>query len=166
MEHLHRVADLMGSWARDLSLHETDLTRWRAAGMLHDALRDAAPESLRPWVDPRFRDLPGPLLHGHAVAARLASDGVPDPELLLAIAWHTTGHPDLDPLGHGLYLADYLEPGRSHDPDGAASLRDRMPGQMAEVLKEVAARRIAWSLHRGRPLADATVRFWNGVIRA
>jgi HD superfamily phosphohydrolase YqeK len=163
--HLKRVADLMENWARTFHLEPDDVARWRAAGMLHDALRDARPASLRPLVDPPLRELDDELLHGPAAAARLRGDGVRDEPVLVAVAWHTVGHPDLDRLGRALYLADHLEPGRPYESPVSAARRERVVGDMEAVVRELAADRITQAVREGRPLLDATVRFWNGVVQ-
>jgi len=162
-EHVARVSRLMDRWADALGLPEVDRVRWRAAGLLHDALRDADFDTLRPMVDPGLRDSPGKMLHGPAAAARLRDEGVEDEPLLLAIAWHTLGHPDFDRLGRALYLADYTEPGRDYESPELAEKRDRVPTAMDAVLLEVATDRIARSLRKGRPLLEPTVGFWNGL---
>jgi HD superfamily phosphohydrolase YqeK len=164
--HMGRVADLMATWAGRLSLSGGDVERWRAAGFLHDSLRDSDFETLRPLVEPGLRDAPGKMLHGPGAAARLRRDGVDDEPLLLAVAWHTLGHPDFDTLGRALYLADYLEPGRDYESDELARMRARVPDEMEEVLRKVATARIQRSLERGRPLLDATIGFWNGIVDA
>src|SRR4051794_14615686 len=82
-EHVARVAALMREWAQALGLTESEVARWSAAGYLHDALRDADPDELRPAVPPAFRDLPRKLLHGPAAAERLAGEA--DDELRDAI---------------------------------------------------------------------------------
>lgn len=162
--HLKRVADLMETWARTFRLPPDDVARWRAAGLLHDALRDAAPASLRPLVEPALRELDEDLLHGPAAAARLRDDGVDDPPVLLAVAWHTLGHPELDRLGRALYLADHLEPGRTYATAVHAARRERVGTEMDAVLRELAAERIARGVRQGRPLLEPTVRFWNGIV--
>lgn len=55
------------------------------------------------------------LLHG-AVASRLLRQFVPDcdPTWELAVRWHTLGSDTMGRLGAALYIADYLEPLRSH----------------------------------------------------
>jgi HD superfamily phosphohydrolase YqeK len=58
-----------------------------------------------------------------------------------------------------LYLADFLEPGRSL-PDGSELAR-RVPLERDAVLKEVARRRLEWTLRSGWPLRGETVAFWN-----
>jgi HD superfamily phosphohydrolase YqeK len=160
-----RVADVMAGWGERLGIGPEELTRWRAAAMLHDALRDADPEPLRDRVPADLRDLPGGMLHGPAAAARLEAEGVADAPLLTAIRWHTLGHPDFDRLGKALYLADFTEPGRRYDPEWLARLRDRAAAQMDAVLLEVVAHRIGRSLAGGHPLRPPTVAFWNSLPR-
>lgn len=163
-EHCARVAALMGSWAEGLGLPENERTRWRAAGWLHDALRDADPVALRELVPPTARDLPDPLLHGPAAAARLRAEGIDDVELLDAIAYHTVGHPGFGRLGRALYVADFLEPGRTFDPVWTASLRARMPEAFDAVLIEVAAARLGHQLARHRVLRQESIDFWNTLV--
>lgn len=54
------------------------------------------------------------LLHGH-IGAYLAESllGVHDSEILDAIRFHTTGRPGMSTLEKVIYLADFIEPGRS-----------------------------------------------------
>ena len=163
-EHVQRVSELMGTWAGRRGLDSHDVARWKAAGLLHDALRDADFDSLRPLVGPDLREAPGKMLHGPAAAARLRQDGVDDEPLLLAVAWHTLGHPGFDDLGCALYLADYTEPGRDYESKALASMRARVPGEMEAVVREVATDRIGRSLERGRPLLEPTVGFWNQLV--
>lgn len=162
--HVARVAELMGAWAERAGLSGEDRARWHAAGLLHDALRDADFDTLRPLVGPDLRSAPGKMLHGPAAAARLRSEGVDDEPLLTAIAWHTLGHPDFDALGKALYLADYTEPGRDYESPELADRRARVPDQMDAVLLEVATERVARSLERRRPLLEPTIGFWNTLV--
>lgn len=144
--HMERVAALMGDWAAALALPESDVKRWTATGWLHDVLREADPEELRPEVPLLFRPLPGKLLHGPAAAARLHDDL--DPEMCEAIRFHTLGSPRFGRLGRALYLADFLEPGRTFDPEYTQSLRARMPGDMDAIFREVV--RLRWTHITGK----------------
>lgn len=159
--HLERVAQLMDEWARSRSEESVDQVRWRAAGYLHDALRDESPAALRQVVPRRYRRLPDPLLHGPAAAAVLREEGVADEPLLRAVAYHTMGHPELDDLGRALYAADFLEPGRNHRPDWAEVQRSRMPSELDDVVRQVALARITHLLDRRRPVQEETAAFWN-----
>lgn len=163
LEHMRRVADLMGAWADALDLSEADRVRWRAAGLLHDCLRDAPLNELRSMLPEALRGIGGRLLHGPAAAARLRADGVADEPILHAIAWHTTGHPGFDQLGRSLYIADYIEPGRRHEPARLAALRARMPAAADDVLRDVLRSRIAHLLVEQRPIRSETAAFWNVV---
>lgn len=158
--HLAAVADLLAHWALELRLDQPERARWSAAGWLHDALRDADPESLAPDAG----EFPAPVRHGPAVAARLRASGVEDEEFLEAVGYHSLGRPGLRRLGRFLYLADYLEPGRAFDPVGNAALRARLPTDADSALKVVCARRIVERVNRGGSLHPDTVGFWNELV--
>lgn len=163
-KHMERVAELLGAWADTLGLDAEEGARWRAAGLLHDALRDADPEALRPRVPPELAALPGSLLHGPAAAERLRVDGVEDGELLRTIAYHTVGSADFRRLGRALYAADFLEPGRPYLPDWRAELRGRMPGELDAVVLEIVRSRIRHRLDLGRSVLPRTLDFWNRLV--
>jgi len=163
-EHMARVASLLDAWAEAADLSDEDRLRWRAAGYLHDALRDAPPPSLRPLVAPDLAELPGALLHGPAASRRLRDEGVDDEELLDAVAFHTLGDPSLGPLGRALYAADFLEPGRRFQVEGRAELCALAPTDLARVAKEVVRLRIAHLVQKGMRLNDRTVAFWNALV--
>lgn len=160
--HLERTADLVDEWAEVRGLDSGDRLRWRAAAVLHDALRDAELEELESWVDDR--DWPPPTLHGPACAARLASEGVEDGPLLRAVAYHTSGHPDFDPLGDHLYLADYLEPGRDFRLEERRDLRKRVVEEPRRVLLSVIRSRMEHLLTVPRAILPETVAYWNSRL--
>jgi 2-amino-4-hydroxy-6-hydroxymethyldihydropteridine diphosphokinase len=160
--HIVRVAALLDGWATVMAVGAPERDRWRRAALLHDALRDADEAMLRPLAGENAA-LPPALWHGPAAAALAARHGERDAGVLAAVRWHTLGSPDWDAAGQALYLADYLEPGRSHDA-GRDALVARVPGEFAAVLREVAARRIGWLLRTGRPIARQTWDFWNGLV--
>lgn len=163
-EHMARVSSLLRSWSERLGLPPEEVTRWRAAGHLHDALRDERPDVLRPRVSPELRDLPGRILHGPAVAERLRVEGVLDGELLRAVAFHTLGDAGFGTLGRALYAADFLEPGRTFRPEWRAALDERLPDELDAVVREVAKSRIGWLLDRGCRVQHRTVAFWNALV--
>jgi 2-amino-4-hydroxy-6-hydroxymethyldihydropteridine diphosphokinase len=157
-----RVAALMESWAHHLQLGEVEALRWAAAAWLHDALRDEDPVILRQEVTRDERDLPGPILHGPAAAARLT--GLVDPRVVAAVRFHTIGSRSLDGLGRALYLADFLEPGRDFAIKWRTSLTERMPGDMDAVLIEVLSSRIGHLLERRKPIRPETADFWSSLV--
>ena len=162
--HVARVVALLDDWAVALGFSDVDRRRARAAGWLHDALRDATGDELRPMVAPELRDLPRKLLHGPAAAARLRELGMVDKDVLRAVSFHTVGHPDLGLIGRLLYLADYLEPGRPFDEELRAELRARMPEDWRGVLQTVVKSRVKHLLDSGNTIRPETMGFWNSAV--
>lgn len=161
-KHVERVAALMCEWADALELSSPDRARWCAAAWLHDALRDADPEQLRPSLPPAFAHWPAALLHGPAAAQRCPADV--DEEIRTAVCFHTLGHPGLTLLGRALYLADFLEPGRNFAVRWRAELRERMPREVHAVLIEVVAARIIHLLEARKPMRPETAAFWSVLV--
>jgi 2-amino-4-hydroxy-6-hydroxymethyldihydropteridine diphosphokinase len=148
--HIERVVALLEQWATALRVKPPERDRWVRAGWLHDALRDA------PLGDPKA--------HGPAAADHAGSDGERDRGVLAAVRYHTIGFAGWDDVGRMLYLADFLEPGRTSDVTDRAELARRVPRERDPVLREVARRRIAWVLRSGWPLPAETVAFWNQLV--
>jgi HD superfamily phosphohydrolase YqeK len=163
MEHSERVARLMRKWAKAQGLKRADRARWSAAGYLHDALKGVPPRKLRKTYD-LANDWPDPVIHGPACAARLQAEGVRDRALCRAVAYHTTGHGKLDLLGRSLYIADYLDPGRPSGVSRRRAMRTRMPAEIDDVLRAVAAAKIGTLLHRRLHIPRVTVEFWTEVV--
>lgn len=163
LAHIERVAALMATWADERGVDQAERERWLRAAWLHDALRDEKPEKLREMVPADFGDWPGPLLHGPAVAQILREGGEADEALLLAIGYHTIGNSEFDAAGRALYLADFLEPGRTFDPVGRAVMRARMPHDEFPVLRDVLRNRMAHLISSHKKIRRETVAFWNSV---
>lgn len=162
--HIQRVVRLVDDWGAALGWSDAERERLRAAGWLHDALRGAPADELRAMVPAALQNLPPKLLHGPAAAEKARAEGVDDVDVLAAIAFHTVGHPDLGMIGRLLYLADYLEPGRSFDPASRAALRARMPADWRAVLQAVVRSRVNHLLDAGNPVRPETMGFWNSVV--
>lgn len=143
--HIERVVALLTAWADAMRVSPEERDRWIRAGWLHDALRDAP--------------LDNQTAHGPAAADRAAREGERDRGILDAVRYHTIGSAGWDDVGRMLYLADFLEAGRAL-PDGPELAR-RVPLERDAVLKEVARRRLEWTLRSGWPLRAETVAFWN-----
>jgi HD superfamily phosphohydrolase YqeK len=155
-EHARGVADLLGHWAAELRLTGDEREAWRAAGWLHDSLRDAPPAELRGELGPAYDGWPDGALHGPAAAGRLEGEA---PELLDAIRHHTLGRSGMGRLGRALYTADFLEPGRRFAPELRQRLRARMPHDLDGVTREVVAAKLAHLRAEGKPLHPATAAF-------
>lgn len=94
------------------------------AGLLHDnakCMSDAQmlEKALKHSIDVTESERDNPfLLHGKLGAYYAAHRyGVEDEAVLSAITWHTTGRPDMTLLEKIVFTADYMEPGRTKQPN-------------------------------------------------
>lgn len=162
LAHIERVATLTEGWAARMRVSAAERGRWLRAVWLHDALRDAGPETLDRWAP----DTTGPceLRHGPASAARAEAEGETDRGLLDAVRYHSVGFAGWDMVGRVLYCADFLEPGRAFRREWRAEIAERFPDDPAAVLRAVATERLAHLVASGWPIPEPTVRFWNSVV--
>jgi len=161
LAHIQRVAALLESWGAAMSLPPAEHERWLRAGWLHDSIKDAPTGELRSLA-PEC-DWDEELLHGPAVANKLLAEGERDPELVMAVRWHSVGCVGWRSTGKALYCADYLEPGRSFDREGRAALAERFPKEPDAVFREVVMRRVEWTERSGWPLLEPTRELWNSL---
>ena len=147
-----------------MGLGKRQVVRWRAAGHLHDVLRDAPPADLASILPETLRALPETAYHGPAAAVLLAEAGVKDRELLRAIRWHTLGSRKFGVLGKALYAADFLEPGRPRRKRWREGLRARAPRRMDQVVTEIVGSRIDYLLRSELPVHPRTLGFWNSLV--
>lgn len=101
-----------------------DMHKAEIAGLLHDCAKYIGPEKMEALC--RKEGIPvtpqeqgnGALLHSKAgsVLARTRY-GVTDEEILSAIRCHTTGKPGMTLLDKIIFIADYIEPGRTEAPN-------------------------------------------------
>jgi HD superfamily phosphohydrolase YqeK len=160
--HIERVAELAARWAEEMGVPDNERHRWLRAVWLHDALRDAPVEELERWAS----STPGPrsIRHGPASAARAKAEGETDRGVLDAVRYHSVGLAEWDMVGRVLYCADYLEPGRPHEPQHRDELARRFPREPQAVLRQIATERLARIIQAGWPLPEPTVRFWNSLV--
>ncbi len=136
-----------------------DLCRESPVGeLLQTAGRDNLP--LQEWE----REEPL-LLHGRAAAVLLREQfAITDESILEAIRWHTTGCPGMGELAKLLFIADYIEPGRTHvDHDLCDRVRSASTTEgVLIVLKETTAYLEA----AGKPIAAPTEALYKELMKA
>jgi HD superfamily phosphohydrolase YqeK len=160
--HIARVTALIDEWAEAMHLDATERHAWHDAGRLHDALRDA-PEAVLRELAVNFPVAETNLLHGPAVEARLRQDGEQRTSVLEAVRWHTIGNTHWDRTGKALYMADFLEPGRSFAKAERDYLARHVPHDFDGTFRQVVRLRLEWTLREGKPLFLETVDLWNSV---
>ncbi len=100
-------------------VHGADVEKARLAGLLHDCAKyiptdEKLKRAKKYGINVNKCEKANPdLLHGK-IGVFIAKEkyGVDDPEILSAIAYHTTGHPDMTLLEKIIFVADYIEPNR------------------------------------------------------
>ncbi len=164
--------------ARDVGLelasrHGIDEGRAELAVLAHDVARAAnKPEMLRladqfglPTLDIERR---APiLLHGPVGAELLRrEDGLDDLEILEAVRWHSTGHPDLTPLGLLVFIADKLDPRKVKSYPYQPELRDIANESLRQAVLEFLCRESARRLERREPVHPASIATINALLTA
>lgn len=162
--HCERVASAAADLARR---HGLDVEEARVAGVLHDWHRETPgaelmrrAERLGLPVTDVDRAVPY-LLHGPVAAAEIR-EVFPDlsDSAVEAIGAHTFGTPGMGELAMVVYIADVIEPGRTHD--GVERLRVCAE---SEALEQAFADTYAASLRhivkRRKPIHPTTVAVWN-----
>lgn len=117
--HSYRVARMACARARSLGIKEEKAL---LSAMLHDCGKSLSLEDplLSDFCAPK--NVPDAVMHQFS-GAFLAEHkfGITDEEILDAIRYHTSGKPDMSPLGKLIFLSDLLEEGRHFE--GVAPLR-------------------------------------------
>jgi predicted HD superfamily hydrolase involved in NAD metabolism len=122
----HRVQHILGVEATSVELaqiHGLDVEKAALAGLMHDLAKYFKPQRLLEMAKAEGLELdPVDLVNPHLlhadVGAIVARDDfqVTDAEVLMAIADHTLGRPEMSALSCVVFLADSLEPGRGDEP--------------------------------------------------
>jgi len=159
--HVEGVAWLLSQWADAMAVPEHERARWLRSAALHDAVKDA-PRALLRELAPEAWGI-DKLRHGPAAAVLAARHGETDRGVLDAVHYHSVGFAGWDRVGRLLYLADYLEPGRSHGGAAGEAWRKRVPMDAQGVLCEVTRERLDYLRERGRSVLQETREFWESL---
>ena len=124
-QHSHNVyktaMTIAKAWEKNNPVDRKNLA-W--AALFHDCAKDLSKDEQKSLMQD------GSLLFGQELAekkkllhaplgAKILSlrYGINDPDVLMSVAYHPTGHPDFPWIGWIVYAADYLEPGRIYFED-------------------------------------------------
>jgi len=161
-EHSLRVEALAVDLARFWGVSEQKAS---IAGLLHDTARDLPDAQLAAIVsasdDPLLADWKqsvAPVVLHAPVGALVARQefGVTDPEILTAIALHTTGAAEMSPLAMITFLADYCEPERHFA--GADSVRSLLRTSLEAATLRALTQTIDYLRGRDLPVDTHTLR--------
>ena len=101
-----------------------DMEKAYLAGLLHDCAKYMNDKEFIDYCKKHSIEMTdvekaNPALLHSKVGADIAKGkyGVTDSDVLSAIRFHTTGRPDMSLMEAIVFTADYIEPGRNHDPE-------------------------------------------------
>lgn len=120
LEHTLRVEKV----AMDLAKHyQADILATSVAAVLHDACKEMTADAMyeaatsflkREAINLDISDAGVAIWHGLAAAdLGYRRWGIAEPEILYAVAFHTTGWYEMSTVAKILFMADYIEPGRN-----------------------------------------------------
>ena len=165
--HSERVAQTAAALAERYGV---DIDDARVAGLLHDWCKDVPGEELIRLAEEYGISVTGVdravpyLLHGAVAAAVLPAD-FPwlTPGIIAAIESHTYGCAGIDDLGMIVYIADTIEPGRSHR--SADALREAVGAlSLPELFERTYAESVSHLVDGRRPIHPSTVETWNSLV--
>ncbi len=150
-------------------IHGVDSFRVEIAALSHDLFRDVPPDRLlrlsKLWNVPMSDvEIKHPiLLHGRVAAEFLRRRfSFEDSEVLMAVAYHTSGHPDFDRIGKILTVSDTV--GYDRDFSGVEDLRDLAMKDLEEAYRAVLKNRIIYAVSTDRYLLEMSVSAWNRLV--
>ncbi len=165
LEHTIGVAYTAASLAMR---YGADVNKALIAGYLHDCAKHMSGEELLKLckkndlaVSDVEKQNPSALLHGK-VGAFLAKEqyDVDDDEILNAIYYHTTGHPDMTLLEKIIFLSDYMEPGRDKAPN-LPKIREMIFLDIDKALLQVLEDTLIHLKESDKPVDDMTQKTYN-----
>lgn len=167
LHHSERVAQTAAELAER---YGADVAAARLAGLLHDWDRELGDDALLARarelgieITPVDAAVPY-LLHGPVAAADLASafPGI-EPSVVEAVAAHTYGASNMSPVAMIVYIADSIEPHRTHG--GVHELREAVGVvSLDELLMRTYAASLTHLIERRRRIHPRTLGTWNDLV--
>lgn len=151
-------------------LYHANRDRAYLAGLIHDYAKELEPAALIKKagqlnlnLDPVTRIEGRKLLHAPIGAALVSAElGIKDPEIIRAVAYHTTGRAEMSVLEKIVYLADFIEPNRNFS--GVEKLRELSRNRLDAALLVAVNHTIALVLTRDLMLHPDSVNLRNHLI--
>lgn len=166
LAHTYRVLETARALGARYGADEGQVS---VAALMHDYAKAMRPAELLEHarrrsliVDPAEEAQPH-LLHGPVAAALLEELGlVTDPAVRDAIRYHTTGRAGMSLLEKVIWLADYIEPGRSFP--GVEAIRAEAEQALDLALLHALDNSIIYVIRRGWPLHLYSVHARNALL--
>ncbi|MCG3400966.1 bis(5'-nucleosyl)-tetraphosphatase (symmetrical) YqeK [Staphylococcus massiliensis] len=163
-DHSLRVADTAVKLAKK---HDGDVKQAKLAGILHDyckydELSDMYQVVRKYELENDLLGYGGEILHGPVCAAVMKHDfGIDDEEILLAIKNHTTGRQNMTKNEKIIFIADYIEPGRT--TLGVDDIREMAfkTGNLDHTIYEISKRTVLFLIEKDISVYKSTIECLN-----
>lgn len=163
-QHTERVIDTAVELGRRFGGDEKQI---ELAGAFHDYAKYRDKEEMKQCI--LDHNLPGNMLdyhselwHGPVGAVLVKKEhGIEDEQILSAIEWHTTGHAGMTRLEKIIFLADYIEPGRSFP--GVEEVRKAAELDLDEACFLASRNTISYLVSKQMLVYPETVHAYNGL---
>ncbi|WP_059171209.1 bis(5'-nucleosyl)-tetraphosphatase (symmetrical) YqeK [Bacillus sp. FJAT-27445] len=168
----HRYTHTLGVTETAISLarrYGADLKKAELAAIFHDYAKFRPKEEMRKIIVENgysvdLLEYNPELWHAPAGAFLVKKEaGIEDQEVLDAIRYHTSGRPGMSTLEKIIYLADYIEPGRSFP--GVEDTRTLADTSLDLALIQSVQNTISFLLKKNQPVYPDTFLTYNDLIR-
>lgn len=164
-EHVLRVTETAKKMAVRFQIDER---KAEYAALFHDIAKCMDKAELRNILeqendDPRLIDFHHELWHG-PVGALIARDEfkVSDPDILLAIRYHTTGRAEMSALEKLIFVADMIEPGRTFP--GVETLREHAHENLHLAMCACIHQSVEFLVNKKVPVYPDSIDCYNAYI--
>ncbi|WP_100372217.1 bis(5'-nucleosyl)-tetraphosphatase (symmetrical) YqeK [Bacillus sp. FJAT-45037] len=168
----HRYQHTLGvvETAKELAARfGADVKKAELAAVFHDYAKFRDKDEMRDLVKSTLKEKDileygDELLHAPCGAYFVQKEiGLTDSEVLGAIHYHTTGHPDMTLLEKVVFLADYIEPGRQFK--GVEEVRELATTDLDEAIIQSLENTIYFLMKRRQPIYPDTLNTYNTLIK-
>lgn len=164
----HHVLRVEQTAIKLVKQYDVDPEKASIAGLCHDYAKqrpdeDFIQEIKRDGLDPDLLNWNNAIWHGIVGAEMVKHElGVWDEDILNAIRHHTTGAPVMSPLEQIIYMADYIEPGRSFAE--VVKARELTAKSLQLGVAYQTEQTLAYLVERDLPVYPATILTYNAWV--
>ncbi|WP_096201338.1 bis(5'-nucleosyl)-tetraphosphatase (symmetrical) YqeK [Bacillus sp. FJAT-45350] len=168
----HRYQHTIGVMATAVELSKrygVDEKKAETAAIFHDYAKFRDKDEMRSIIIEQgfpevFLHYGTELLHAPCGAYLVKKEvGIIDQEILDAIYYHTTGRQGMTQLEKVVYLADYIEPGRSFK--GVDEVRELAKQDLDKAIIQSIVNTISFLMKKGQPIFPETLATYNELIQ-
>lgn len=160
--HPGRLSHIIGVMEESMKLAEhygLDVEKAKTIALLHDVAKKTGECTMKTYMVQGGYDLKTHPKIWHAYVAEylaLTKYGITDDEILKAIKWHTTGHPDMTDLQKVMFIADITERNTRHFKDA-----EIMRELSYKSLNETVAYKLNYMLNSPITMHEDTYAMWE-----